>query len=276
MRRIGQRLTAAPRLTPEEIGAIQADVVGVRPAELGPRLVTLLREATDPAARRLAGVLDGWDGSYVLDSAAPTAWTAFWERWLRRVAAARFPERLVPLVASQAGNVARALLEGRDTTPPWLDGADVAAELTAVAAETSGELEARWGPSPEGWVWGTVHTVTWRHPLSEHGPADLRAAAAALFDVGPFPTTGGATVRAAGPGATRPYEVTGGATYRMVADLSPAGGLRTTATTGQSGHPTSPHYADQAPLWAGDRYHPFPLDDFSPVAVTRIRPDTPA
>jgi penicillin amidase len=130
------------------------------------------------------------------------------------------------------------------------------------------------GAGGTGWpTWGEAHTVAWHHPLSQHGPPAQRAAAAAVFDVGPFPTTGGAgTVRAAGYGAAHPYRVTGGATYRLVADLSPGGGLRATTTTGQSGHPGSPHYADQAPLWLGDSYHPFPLDDFEPEGVTTIRP----
>lgn len=37
------------------------------------------------------------------------------------------------------------------------------------------------------WRWGVVHTVTWRHLLSEHGPEAQRAAAGLVFDVGPFP-----------------------------------------------------------------------------------------
>ena len=64
----------------------------------------------------------------------------------------------------------------------------------------------------------------------------------------------------------------GGASYRMVADLAPGGGLLATLTTGQSGHPGSPHYADQVPLWLGDTYHPVLAEDTGTEGTTTIRP----
>ena len=33
-----------------------------------------------------------------------------------------------------------------------------------------------------------------------------------------------------------------------------------TAAGGQSGHPASPHYADQSKLWVADEYHPLLMD----------------
>jgi penicillin G amidase len=280
MRRIKGRLLGRggsdrPRLSPEEVAAIQADTVGGRAGELAPVVARLLGEGpASDAGRRVAAALAGWDGDHGLESVAPAVWAAFWDHWLRRVAEARFPGHLVPLVAGQAGAIARDLLLGRDTTPPWLGGADLRLEVERTAGAALAWLRDRLGADGAGLpAWGAVHTVTWHHPLSQLGPPAQRAAAAAAFDVGPFPTTGGAgTVRSAGYGMAHPFRVTGGATYRLVADLSPGGGLRATTTTGQSGHPGSPHYADQAPLWLGDSYHSFPLDDFQPEGVTTIRP----
>ncbi|MGH2368496.1 MAG: penicillin acylase family protein, partial [Chloroflexota bacterium] len=271
MRRIRHRLTASQKLSPEQIADVQADVTGTRPLELAPVLVDLLRVSSTPAVRQAVALLDGWDGSYTLEMPAPAVWTAIWERWLRRVAAARFPAPLVSLVQGQAGAVARALLFGQDTSPPWFQGSSVRDELAQAAEEAMAWLAARLGNSPDGWRWGAVHTVTWRHPLSDHGPAEQRRAAVEVFDVGPFPTTGGAgAVRAAGHSTAQPFRVTGGSTYRLVADLSPGGGLQATTTTGQSGHPGSAHYADQAPLWLANQYHPFPIDDFDAEGVTTI------
>jgi penicillin amidase len=272
MHRIKQRLGAAPRLSPDEVAAVQGDAVGGRAAALAPVVARLLAAGGD-AGREVAAVLDGWGGDFDLRGVAPTVWTAFWERWLRRVAAARFPAHLAPLVAGQAGAVARDLLLGRDTSPPWFGAADVAAEAEQAAAGALAWLRERLGPDGAHWAWGATHTVTWRHPLSSGGPPEMRAAAAAVFDVGPFPTTGGTgTVRAAGYDPAHPFRVSGGATYRLVADLSPGGGLRTTSTTGQSGHPGSPHYADQARLWLEDDYLTLPLDAFEANGVTRILP----
>jgi penicillin amidase len=272
MHRIKQRLGAAPRLSPDEVAAVQGDAVGGRAAALAPVVARLLAGGGD-AGREVAAVLDGWDGDFDLSGVAPTVWTAFWERWLHRVAAARFPAHLVPLVSGQAGAVARDLLLGRDTSPPWLGGADVASAAEQAAAGALAWLRERLGPDRAHWSWGTAHTVTWRHPLSSGGPPEMRAAAAAVFDVGPFPTTGGTgTVRAAGYNPAQPFRVSGGATYRLVADLSPGGGLRATTTTGQSGHPGSPHYADQARLWLEDAYLTLPLGAFEARGVTRILP----
>lgn len=230
--------------------------------------------------QRAAVLLEAWDGRFSLESSAPAVWVAFWDAWQRRVAAARFPAHLVSLTQGQAGAVARALLTGRDTTPPWFAagrGGDVASEVRAAFAEGVAWVARHFGEAPDGWQWGRHHIVTWRHVLSEQGPEAQRRAAGALFDVGPFPTTGGVgTVRAAGFGLARPFEVTGGATYRLIADLSPGGGLVATATTGQSGHPGSPHYADQARLWLDDAYHPFPMDDFEAEGVTTLTPLRPA
>jgi penicillin amidase len=306
MRRIHQRLTGEGerKYSPAELGAIQADDLSERAVELVPALLRLLREvprddapmvASVPPPRvvgrgtggavphsalvqQAAALLESWDGRFSLESAAPAVWVAFWDAWQRRVAAARFPAHLVALTQGQAGAVARELLAGQDTTPPWFavvgdGGGDVAGEVRAAFAEGVAWVVRHFGAAPGGWQWGRHHTVTWRHALSEQGPEAQRRAAAALFDVGPFPTTGGVgTVRAAGFSLARPFEVTGGATYRLIADLSPGGGMVATTTTGQSGHPGSPHYADQARLWLDDAHHPFPMDDFEAEGVTTLTP----
>jgi acyl-homoserine lactone acylase PvdQ len=46
----------------------------------------------------------------------------------------------------------------------------------------------------------------------------------------------------------------------MVVDLAEPARARATTTGGQSGHPASPHYQDQARLWADDAYHPLLMD----------------
>jgi len=263
MRRIATLIEGAKKHTPEALGAIQADVFSERACELVPALAALLAKPSP---------LEGWDFRYTLDSVPATIWAAFWDQWLRRVTSARFPERVVGLVTAQAGAVARDLLLGHDTTPSWFGDRAVAREATAALEDALTFLTERVGPDQAQWQWGKLHTVSWRHAISDAGPAAVREAVSQTLDVGPFPTTGGNTVRAAGYSTARPYRVTGGATYRLLADLSPGGGLWTVSTTGQSGHPGSPHYADQAPLWVEDRYHAFPMDAFEPQGVTTITP----
>lgn len=279
MRRIRVRLTgdgvdeAPARFSPEQIGTIQADVTSARAVELLPHVVAAAAGSESPVARQAGDLLQGWDGKFTLDTPAASLWVAFWEHWQRRVSVGRFPQGVASLVQSQAGAVARQLLLGQDTSPPWFGAAKVASLVADALVDAVAWISNHFGADPAAWRWGTHHTVTWQHPFSTHGPDTLRRAAREVLDVGPFPTTGGVgTVRAAGVTLTRPFEVTGGSTYRLVADLSPGGGLQATTTTGQSGHPGSPHYADQVPLWLEDRYHPFPADSFEPEGVTTIRP----
>jgi penicillin amidase len=285
MRRITQRLEAGgtpgvdgvAKMTPEQIASIQGDVFSVRAAELVPHLLRRLDKVpagtNDADAESVVrDVLAGWDYNFTIESPAPSVWVAFWERWIRRVAAVRFPERQVNLAATQAGAVARLALLGDPGGVAWFGDHDVDSAVAEAASAALGWLRETLGPSPADWRWGQAHTITWEHALATQGPREVRADAAALFNVGPFPTSGGPVVRAAGYSTAHPFQVPSGATYRLVADLSPNGGMVATSTTGQSGHPSSPHYADQASLWLGDRYHPFAVHGYQTEATTRIEP----
>src|SRR4029079_18107991 len=89
---------------------------------------------------------------------------------------------------------------------------------------------------PSRWRWGRLHTVTFNHPLGERCEAPR-------FDTGPSPTSGGATVRAAGFGEGNfdpdgHFRVVSGSTYRFVAELGPGGGTRSVQNLGQSAHPS--------------------------------------
>ncbi|HEV8637119.1 MAG TPA: penicillin acylase family protein [Chloroflexota bacterium] len=247
MRRIRERLTEKERLTTEEVAAIQADVESARARDLVPRLVALLAGLPDRRARAARRRLEEWDFRFTTDSVAASVWAAFWEAWCRDLARAprRFPEALVPLAAPQMGNLARRTLLGEATG--WVSQEEVAGWVEAAFRAGLARLAEQAGPRLSAWRWGRLHTVEWRHPLTDRPGAPR-------LSTGPYPTSGGATVRAAGyvPGS---FRVTGGSTYRFVADFAAATALSTT-NLGQSGHPTSRHYRDQARLWLADRYKP--------------------
>ncbi|MDA0747098.1 MAG: penicillin acylase family protein [bacterium] len=253
-RRIRERIEAAPKHRPEEVGAIHADVVHGRAQDLAGVVARFAQQASNKKLRDFGGLLEGWDGAYATDAVAPTVFTAFWERWLRRVAGMRFPEEVISLVASRAGSVARGVLLGEENG--WLpEEKDLETEVLEALKEALGWLCEKVGSRRSQWRWGRLHRVRFAHPISRAGVPEE------LFDLGPFETSGGTgTVRAAGYSTARPFEVTGLSSYRMVVDMADPARSWAVTTGGQSGHLASSHYGDHTSLWLADEYHPLLMD----------------
>ena len=81
-----------------------------------------------------------------------------------------------------------------------------------------------------------------------------------FFSRGPVPVTGdNMTVNKTTTNLRRPYETSEAASYRQILDVGAWDGSVAVNTTGQSGHPRSPHYFDQNTLWRHGRYRPLPF-----------------
>ena len=253
-RRIKARIEELETHTQESTGAIHADVVHGRGEDLAPVVAEIALRAGNKRLRDLGELLRGWDGAYSVDSVAATVFTAFWEHWVRRVVRVRFPDDVVQLVVGRGGSVARQVLTGQALE--WtLDDWDLDGEVQAALGDALDWLRRRVGPRKSQWRWGRLHTVTFRHPLSDGG------ALSKMFDVGPFESSGSTgTVRATGYNFGKLFEVGSLSTYRMVVDMSNPAQSMATAAGGQSGHPLSSNYRTQSELWAADEYHPLLMD----------------
>lgn len=253
-RRIRARIEALETHTQESTGAIHADAVHGRGEDLAPIVAEIALKAGNKRLRDLGELLREWDGAYSVDSIAATVFTTFWEHWVRRVVRVRFPNHVVQVVVGRGGSVARRVLTGQalDWTP---DDWDLDREVNAALGNALDWLRRRVGPRKSQWRWGRLHTVTFRHPLSDGG------ALSEMFDVGPFESSGSTgTVRATGYNFGKLFEVGSLSTYRMVVDMSNPAQSMATAAGGQSGHPLSPNYRTQSELWAADEYHPLLMD----------------
>lgn len=134
-------------------------------------------------------------------------------------------------------------------------------------------LVERWGPNLESWRWGDAHQATHDHPVLGDVPG-LR-----FFVNIRQSTSGGDTTlmrgRTKGTG-DEPYLNVHAGAYRGVYDFADPDSSVFILSTGQSGHPLSRFYDDQAELWRRGEYIPMSLDPdlarAAAVGVTQLLP----
>ncbi len=118
-------------------------------------------------------------------------------------------------------------------------------------------LNRDFGTDRANWTWGKVHTLEHTHPIGR--VAALRS----FFNVGPFPVQGTKEVinNLAFPyDESGLYKVTAGPSTRRVIDFSDIENSVSILPTGQSGNPLSPHYEDQAEMFAKGEFRKMMLN----------------
>jgi penicillin amidase len=150
------------------------------------------------------------------------------EHWRRHLKAAA-------LVAIEKGDDSLA-----PAGKPWADALSAAIE-SAVA-----ELERRLGADRSKWRWGDLHKTGHQHPLAGAFPD-----AAEMLNPPRVETAGdGDTPWASGSKTGADYLTGTGPINRYIHDPSNWSNGRWIVPLGSSGHPGSPHYADQQQMWA--------------------------
>jgi penicillin amidase len=242
--RLNQELQEAKPRSHRDMFKLQQDTKSTRAERLVPHILRHLAGSTSSEAALLRDTLQGWDFHYAGHSTAPAMFDAFVHQWQQRVAAARFPERLLPLLRASGGSAFTAL---ENEALGWFDG-PIAPQVEAAAGAAITTLQAQFGDNPEGWTWHNLHQAYWRHPLTTPAVSDA-------FDLGPLPVNGSVdTVGNTGTGPM-PYGAVSGAEYRIVTDFANPNFFWAVQCTGNSGQPGSPHYGDQFPQWAAGQYH---------------------
>lgn len=118
-------------------------------------------------------------------------------------------------------------------------------------------LERDVGPDVTQWKWERVHTLEHHHPIGQ--VAALRS----YFNVGPFPVPGSREVInnlgfSYNDGGY--FRVGSGPSTRRIIDFSDVTNSISILPTGQSGNPLSPHYKDQAELYAKGKFRKMMMD----------------
>lgn len=266
--RVEERLRAGDELTIEKMQDLQTDCVNYHARSLLQTLLNAIQEglrqgphpeSLNDAEKRAMLLLSGWDCCERAETAPPLLWhqwylfllegifrpqmgLTLYDRFVASGMPAQVTDRLIYKVTMGGGSL-------------WLDS-EGEKSLSRIALRSFrravGYLSAKHGASPERWRWGKEHTVSFRHPL----PAHLRWSRFFL-DLGPFPL-GGSEISLNRPGFSqlRPFQVSVAATWRQIVDFGQLEDSRDICAPGQSGHPLSPHYADQLPGWLRGEMHP--------------------
>lgn len=139
-------------------------------------------------------------------------------------------------VAAMAADDASCLEPGQN----WLS------LIESAIAQAVSELRSRLGDNMQDWTWGSIHHTRPQHPLSRFFPD-----CADRLDPPGIPTDGdGDTPQAGGYSMADRFVQTFMSVNRYIHDPSDWSNSRWVVPLGASGHPGSPHFADQTHIWA--------------------------
>ncbi|MBD9424266.1 penicillin acylase family protein [Pseudomonas sp. PDM15] len=213
--------------------------------------------------------------------AATSADAALYGAFLQESAKATFLDELGP----QTSPAWRALVEignnsysaqadhllGRDDSPFWDDvktaqKEDKPAIMARSLAGAVSYLEAELGANRSAWQWGKLHQYRWTSEATKMAPylsASQRSGIEAIsgyLDRGPYPAGGDhGTLNVAAYEWGNDFNVWLIPAMRVVVDFGLEEPMIGVNSSGQSGNPASPHYADGIDAWLKGGYMSFPF-----------------
>ena len=238
--------------------AIQGDNKHVSAERLLPYLGDLRFEDTELAEAR--GWLLQWDYQCDMDSPRVVLYAHFWARLLDNLYSDQLDEDMEARGSGRDMWATFLLMQEPDSA--WWD--DIETEDTVESRdyillrsfrEAYGEAVAALGEDRSEWRWGDVHTATFvSYPLGLSGIGLIED----MVNRGPVAVNGSTSVvnNTVWDAASGNFTVLGLPSMRMIVDLSDLTRSVTVHTTGQSGHPFSPHYDDMIDLWRNIEYYP--------------------
>lgn len=162
-------------------------------------------------------------------------------------------------------------LLGRDDSPFWDDirtaqKEDKPAILARTLAAAVTFTESKLGADRKAWQWGKLHTYTWASNASKMAPhlsASERSSINAIqgyLDRGPYPAGGDhGTLNVAAYHWGQDFNTWLIPAMRVVVDFGREEPMIGLNSSGQSGNPASPHYADGIEAWLKGGYMSFPF-----------------
>lgn len=257
-RRIQSRILELKKgtATAADMGAIHAERVSL-PAQIFTEALLQI-DPPDTFCKQAHDLLRVWDHQIDRDQIQPTIYAKTRQLLGLHIAHHLFGNDAVALLAQSGGDnhwrlihieITNALRQNDTALLPA--GQSWTAALTNAFTTAIAALKAELGDDIDNWQWGRIHHTQPQHPLAAIFPAAadrLNPPAIAVHGDGDTPL--------AGSHAFDAFTVTGLSVNRYIHDPADWERSRWISPLGASGHPASPHYADQAQLWANVEFIP--------------------
>jgi penicillin amidase len=275
--RIVELIEAKPKLSPDDMAAIQADARSALARDLLPLMLNA--SVAGDRARQAVELLRGWDGTVSGDSAVAAVFEAWYQAIPEHVFRDEVGDAIWEDYGDERNSIAMALAQqlGRGDSP-WCD--DVATTARESCASALGAAlddglarmaEAQGSQDIASWRWDKAHRA-----LFPHNVFDGVGALKPIFSRS-VPNGGdGFTVNVAPPSQGNLYNQTHVPSYREIIDLGDLDASRFMHTVGQSGYVLSRHYSDLLDRWQRVEYLPMRYSrevvDAAAEATLRLEP----
>ena len=259
--------------TADDSKKMAGDVTSRGQVEKVQAVIQIIEANNIPVPEDVLNLLKNWDGDHQIDQVEPSihhtiqAWLQFYtlndelgtENLKSLAGTAFFETRFLNILKNKNSvwwdEVATIAKEDRN---------DIVKKSMASAINT---LEKNFNSeNPNDWKWGTIHTITYNHPLGEVD------ALKEYFSVGPMSIKGGNEVignQSFVLDTLGIFPVFAGASVRTIIDMSDVKNAVSINPTGQSGHFLSEHYKDQAEMYANVEYRLQLMDSLDVASDTQ-------
>jgi penicillin amidase len=265
-RRIVDLIEGKAQLSAADFAAIQGDNFDNAAQQIVPYLKDI---SVTGDAQKVLEAIRSWDFHTTEASSGAGAYQVFLLHLLRNTFDDDLGDLAESYVSGDDVNRQALILLLAQPTAKWWDDVNTPDRvetrddiLKQSLADAAVDLVAQYGADANGWAWGKLHTITFRHRALGTQPV------AFIYNRGPYPVsaysalvnnTGGSfafAYQAGDPKLTSIMRETYGPSLRQIIDLSDLNASQYIHTTGQSGLPTSPHYDDFIDKWRNIQYVP--------------------
>lgn len=207
--------------------------------------------------QQAASILSNWTGEHQLKSIAPTIYYKWLYHILSKSMVDEISQKRLDLLLTNSMYLHAVPDLLKNDTSVWWDNISTPEKESRQSIISDAftlsiqELETELGSSPKQWYWEKVHFIEHPHPAGKKTPLDY------IFNVGPFPASGGEEVInkiAFTLNGSGKYISRSGPAMRILMDFADLENSISINPTGASGNFMNPHYNDQAHMFVNGQF----------------------